>query len=93
MPAAAVLDAAEIVRDEGLRQRGALVRVPHAETGPMWQAGAPVDFSRAPKGDIRPAPLHGEHSFEVFEEFLGMTRAEYEALEVRGVTGRGDYPP
>ena len=93
VPAAAVLDAAEVVRNEGLRQRGSLAQVDHAETGPMWQAGAPVDFSRAPRGDIRPAPLHGEHSFEVFEEFLGMTRAEYEALEARGVTGRGDYPP
>lgn len=93
VPAAAVLDAAEVVNDEGLRQRGSLAQVDHAETGPMWQACAPVDFSRAPRGDIRPAPLHGEHSFEVFEEFLGMTRAEYEALEARGVTGRGDYPP
>lgn len=93
VPAAAVLDAAEVLQDAHLRERGALVRVRHAETGPMWQAGAPAAFSRAPRGDIRPAPLHGEHSFEVFEEFLGMTRAEYEALEARGVTGKGDYPP
>ena len=93
VPAAAVLNAAEVAQDGGLRQRGALARVHHAETGPMWQAGSPAAFSGARADGIRPAPLHGEHSFEVFAEFLGMTRAEYDALETRGVTGKGDYQP
>lgn len=93
VPAAAVRDAAEVARDETLRERGHLVQVPHAEAGAMWQSGMPAVFSRTPGAVVSPAPLHGEHSFEVFERFLGMTRAEYEALEATGVTGAGEYKP
>ena len=91
VPAAAVQAADELVRDEGLRERGHVVRVAHPETGPLWQSGQPTILSRTPGGVTRPAPCLGEHSFEVFERFLGMTRPEYEALVERGITGEGEY--
>ena len=93
VPAAAVLDAAEVAQDETLRERGHMVQVRHAEAGAKWQSGMPAVFSRTPGGVASPAPLHGEHSFAVFERFLGMTRKEYEALEAAGVTGAGEYKP
>jgi hypothetical protein len=40
---------------------------------------------------VRPAPLLGEHSLEVFREFLGMGEAEYDELVRAGVSGTG--PP
>ena len=91
VPAAPVLDAGEIVLDAQLRRRGHLVRIPHPETGPMWQSAAPLQFSRTPLAVNRPAPLQGEHSRAVFRRFLNMSDARYQELTDRGVTGRG--PP
>ncbi len=91
VPGAAVRDAAELVDDPVLRERGHMVEVEHPETGPLWQSGLPAVLSRTPGGVTRPAPMLGQHSFEVFERFLGMTRAEYEALVERGITGEGEF--
>ncbi len=92
VPAAAVLDAGEVARDEALRERGHMVRTEHPETGPIWQSGVPLRFSRTPVAVSRPAPLQGQHSFELFSEFLGMTEARYRELAARGITGIGQPP-
>ena len=38
-----------------------------------------------------PAPLQGEHSFDVLSRFTGITRDRYEALCALNITGIG--PP
>ena len=91
VPAAAVRRADEIVDDAALRERGHMVEVVHPETGPLWQSGLPALLSRTPGGVTGPAPCLGEHSFEVFERFLGVARDEYDALVARGITGEGEY--
>ena len=91
VPAAAVRAADEVIGDAALRERGHAVKVHHPETGPLWQSGLPAILDRTPGAVTRPAPCLGEHSFEVFERFLGMARSEYEALVERGVTGEGEY--
>jgi crotonobetainyl-CoA:carnitine CoA-transferase CaiB-like acyl-CoA transferase len=55
----------------------------------MWQSALPARLSRTPIGPIRPAPLQGEHSFEVFRSLLGMSVAEYDALVATEVSGCG----
>ena len=90
VPAAPVLDPADIAVNAELRERGHMERVDHPETGPMWQSGLPILFSRTKGGITRPAPLQGQHSFEVFEEFIGMSRARYEELVKQGITGKGE---
>jgi len=47
-------------------------------------------FSRTEGGVTRPAPMQGQHSFEVFEEFLRMPRQRYEELAEQGITGKGE---
>jgi crotonobetainyl-CoA:carnitine CoA-transferase CaiB-like acyl-CoA transferase len=89
--AAPVLNALELSHDETLRERGHLVEVAHAETGTWVQAGVPFNFSRTPIAVTRPAPLQGEHSFQVLERFTGMTAARYAELSQSNVTGIG--PP
>ena len=92
VPAAAVKGAREVVADAHLRARGHLVCVDHPEAGAMWQSGCPVQFSRTPVAVSRPAPLQGEHSFEVFHDLLGMTKRRYLELAEQGVTGKGPLP-
>lgn len=89
--AAPVLDGLEVAADPGLRERGVVVEVEHPEAGSWPQAAAPWRFSRSGMAPVRPAPLLGQHSFEVFSELLGMTRDEYETLVDTGVSGTG--PP
>lgn len=87
--AASVLRPSEVVADLSLRARGHMVEVDHPEAGVLWQSGLAAHFSRTPGGVVRPAPLQGQHSFEVFESLLGMTRASYDALVEQEITGKG----
>lgn len=91
LPAAPVLNAHEIAADVGLRERGTIAEVAHPEAGRWPQAIAPWQFARAGAPPVRPAPLLGEHTFEVLSELLGTTRKEYDALVAAGISGMG--PP
>jgi crotonobetainyl-CoA:carnitine CoA-transferase CaiB-like acyl-CoA transferase len=89
--AAPVLDALEVAEDEVLRGRGVIVELDHPEAGRWPQVGAPFHFSRTPVRVERPAPAQGEHSLEVFREFLGMSEERYAELVAENITGEG--PP
>jgi crotonobetainyl-CoA:carnitine CoA-transferase CaiB-like acyl-CoA transferase len=86
IPAAPVLDAAEVAADRTLRERGHMVQVDHPEAGPMWQSVLPACLARMRTVAPRPAPCLGEHAFEVFEELLGMARDEFQTLVDAGVS-------
>jgi crotonobetainyl-CoA:carnitine CoA-transferase CaiB-like acyl-CoA transferase len=92
LPAAAVRGPLE-VKDEltHLRQRGYVAEVVHPEAGPIDQLTAPFRLSRT-NVPVRPAPTHGEHSWEVLSAHLGMTRDEYDRLVAEGITGEGPPP-
>lgn len=87
--AAPVLRPGEIAEDQDLRDRGHMVSVEHPEAGQHWQSGLAANLSRTPGGVVRPAPLQGQHSFEVFSELAAMTQATYDDLVAREITGVG----
>jgi benzylsuccinate CoA-transferase BbsF subunit len=91
LPAAPVLDAHEVAADPVFRERQYVVETDHPEAGTHPQVGRPFQFSKTPARVNDSAPMLGEHSFEVFHRFLGMTREEYDELERKNVTGTG--PP
>ena len=91
LPAAPVLDAREVSQHSGLIARGHLVTVDHPETGAWVQSGVPVRMSRTPLRVSRHAPLQGQHSLEVLQRLLGMSREKYETLVAQGISGIG--PP
>ena len=88
---APVLNSVDVKSDTVLRKRH-MVQTNHPETGPMWQSGVPMILSRTPGHVSRPAPLQGEHSYEIFSEYIGMTKEQFEDLERRGITGKGEVP-
>jgi len=47
--------------------------------------GVPIHFSKTPASIESFAPALGEHNFEVYEEVLGLSREEVEALHKDGV--------
>jgi crotonobetainyl-CoA:carnitine CoA-transferase CaiB-like acyl-CoA transferase len=89
--AAPVWDADELAHQAHFRARGVIVEVDHAEAGRWLQVASPWHFSHTPARQVRPAPLLGEHSYDVLAEWLGMSHQEYEALVQAGISGT-EYP-
>ncbi len=88
VPAAAVLKPSEIVSDPALRKTGHMQLLRHPETGSAWYSVLPVRFSESVL-DASAAPLQGEHSYEVFQELLGMDEDAYASLCEKEITGMG----
>ena len=81
VPAGVVQTAKDLVeRDEQIAARGAFVTVPHPEMGPVVYNNPPYKMSKTP-GDIRCAPLIGEHNDEVFREWADISEQEMKRLE------------
>jgi crotonobetainyl-CoA:carnitine CoA-transferase CaiB-like acyl-CoA transferase len=82
-PLSALNTPADVLRDPHMRERGFFVTVDHPETGPIELPGLAMRFSGTP-GELRRAPLLGEHNVEVFGE-LGYTPPEVAALRAQNV--------
>jgi formyl-CoA transferase len=83
VPAGAVFDSMELTNEPSFGKRGILQTVRHGDwemTMPTW----PVRFDGAPP-PINPAPQLGEHTTDVFREWLGLNAAEVEILRQEGV--------
>ena len=83
VPAGAVFDSMELTNEPSFAKRGILQTMEHGDwrmTMPTW----PVRFDGAP-APVKPAPLLGEHTAEVFGDWLGLSTAEVEALHEKGI--------
>jgi crotonobetainyl-CoA:carnitine CoA-transferase CaiB-like acyl-CoA transferase len=70
--------------DPQIKARGMRVKIPHALGVDVEYAGNPIRFSDSPVDYPRAAPLLGEHSDEVLEEWLGLDDAAIAALRQSG---------
>ena len=82
-PLSALNTPADVMRDPHMRERGFFVTVDHPEAGAIELPGLAIRFYATP-GELRRAPLLGEHNLEVFGE-LGYTPAEVAALRSQNV--------
>jgi crotonobetainyl-CoA:carnitine CoA-transferase CaiB-like acyl-CoA transferase len=77
IPAGLVQTARDWVeRDEQLAARRWFREVEHSFHGKLPVDAFPARFGLTPLDSYGPAPLFGEHNFEVYPELLGMTEAE-----------------
>jgi formyl-CoA transferase len=83
VPAGAVLDTMELMNEPSFTERGILQVAQHS-SGPFKMPSWPVRFDGAPP-KLEPAPLLGQHSAEVFGDWLGMSKSDVEALRKEGV--------
>jgi len=83
VPCSAVFDTNDVVNDSHLQQRGMIVDVAHPQ-GNLTMPGCPLQLSESPV-EIRPAPLLGEATEEVFERCLGLSPSDVAALRGRGI--------
>jgi CoA:oxalate CoA-transferase len=77
----------ELVNDPQVKAHGGLLElpVPGQEDLKILTPNVPMRFSRTPPKVEKAGPLMGEHTREVFQEFLGMPDEELAELEAAGV--------
>ncbi|MCI0440351.1 MAG: CoA transferase, partial [Chloroflexi bacterium] len=75
VPCGAVFDTKEVLEHPHLRERGMIAEIEHPVRGRFPMIGCPVRLSDSPV-ELKPAPLYGEHSEEVFTTLGGVTREE-----------------
>jgi crotonobetainyl-CoA:carnitine CoA-transferase CaiB-like acyl-CoA transferase len=73
-----------IDRDQTLRERGALVDLPHPKLGNFGHVRTPISFSRSTVTPFR-APSLGEHTSQIALTLAGLTAERLATLEKEGV--------
>ena len=84
VPTAPVLDTVEVMNDPHFNQRGTIVEINHPERGRYKMPGCPVKMSKS-SPEYTPAPSLGQHSEEVYAEWLGYTRENLIRLRAESV--------
>jgi len=84
VPCSAVLDSVELLNDPHLRERGMIVTIDHPVRGKFTMPGCPVKLEDSP-GEVRSAPLLGQHNREVYSSILGFKDGDLEQLKQQGV--------
>ena len=88
IPAVRVRGTREMLEDEQLLERGAVVPLEHPTLGyaePVKGSGLPIRFSEGHAGFDRPSPVLGQHNEDVYGTLLGLDAAQLDALSGDGV--------
>ncbi len=88
VPCGRINSIAEVAADPQALAREMVVELEHPRAGRTRALGLPVKLSRTPGKVSRAAPLLGQHTREVLEEF-GFSRAEIDALVQSGAAVAG----
>ncbi|MDI6857904.1 MAG: CoA transferase [Dehalococcoidia bacterium] len=84
MPFAHVFNAAQLLENEHLRERGFFQEIDHPQAGRLKYTGDLFKADRM-KAPLRRAPLLGEHNEEILGGELGYTKKDLEVLRGQGV--------
>jgi crotonobetainyl-CoA:carnitine CoA-transferase CaiB-like acyl-CoA transferase len=83
VPAGTVLDSGDLLAEPSFAERGIIQTMRH-HNGELRMPTFPVRFDGDP-APVEPAPLLGEHTVEVFGDWLGMSTADITRLREEGV--------
>ena len=83
IPAGAVLDTGDLLAEPTFQSRG-IIQTQEHPSGELRMPTFPVRFDGKPP-KIAPAPLLGEHTNDVFADWLGMSEGDVEGLKKDGV--------
>src|SRR6516162_3433587 len=83
VPAGAVLDTGDLLAEPSFAQRGVIQTMQHPN-GEFRMPAFPVRFDGAP-APVKPSPLLGEHTTEVFADWLHMDAEDVNGLRDEGI--------
>ncbi len=84
VPAGIVENAADVLNDPQLRERGLFWPMEHSEMGMFTHLGSSMVLSKTPAQASMPSPCIGEHSEYVLTRILGKTDEEFVELLASG---------
>jgi formyl-CoA transferase len=87
IPCGAIRTVGEVCEAPQLVQRNMVQSVEHRVAGDVKFIARPIRFEDAPPAPSTAPPTLGEHTFEVFENWLGWSRAEFDTLARGGAFG------
>jgi formyl-CoA transferase len=87
IPCGAIRTVGEVCEAPQLTQRHMVQSVKHRVAGEVKFVARPLRFDDLPPAESTPPPTLGEHTFEVFENWLGWTQNEVSALASKGAFG------
>jgi formyl-CoA transferase len=90
--AAPIAHADRLTADSHLEQTGYFIDLLREFSGPQRQGGLAIIQDGRRLGARSPAPLLGEHTWEVLSSRLDMSRAQYDALVAQGVISFAPAP-
>lgn len=76
IPFGRINNIAQVSADPQILHRGMVVEAQHPHCGPYKMAGNPLHFSSIDVVANRPAPMHGQHNYEILERFFGMNKQQ-----------------
>jgi len=82
---------ADLVADPQIAHNGTFVEYEHPTEGKVKTPGFPIRFSRTPAAVTRGAPLTGQHTDEVLQDF-GFSAAQIDRYAADGAIHRGEQP-
>ncbi len=82
VPCGPVYDIAQMMEDPQVKERGMFVDIDHPKSGKTKLCSTPFKLSGTDtSAEVRrPAPLLGEHNYEVFNELLGLSKEEVDKM-------------
>ena len=83
VPAGAVFDTGDLLAEPSFVERAIIQTMQHP-SGALQMPAFPVRFDGAP-APVKPSPLLGQHTTEVFGDWLGMSAGDVERLHSDGV--------
>lgn len=84
VPSAPVRDLPEVIGDEVMRDRGALLEIDHPYYGPLIVPRSALRYGDTPQADYTPSPDYGADNSTVYGS-IGISGAELTNLAVQGV--------
>lgn len=87
IPAGAVLDARDMLRDPHLNERRFFAEITEPDIGLMRYPGQAIRMSAEPTADWKASPRLGEHSRGILGELLRLDERTIGVLEAKGIVG------
>lgn len=75
----------KVLEDPQVKSREMIVNVNHPVAGDLKMAGVPIKMSETQGRIVSPAPLLGQHTYEVIKDILGYSDEQIKELENQGI--------